>query len=157
RVAPREGRNGRVKGLRGSPAPPAGPFGPFPASPVERNTMPRFESTNVIINQDMSPLPNGWTTMEEVYAILITNVAMSERGRKQFRKNHQGFAALEPNLSTSVGFLTDPDHLKWVNWLYTRNAVFFRRVGEVQTPFNPIREFIQNSPAWQVVLQTNPK
>jgi len=106
---------------------------------------------------DMSPLPNGWTTMEEFYAILIVNVAMSERGKKVLRKNHTGFTPLEPNLSTSVGFLTDPNHLKWVNWLHSRNAVLFSKVAQVDAKFNPIREFITNLPAWQVMLANPPK
>jgi hypothetical protein len=61
------------------------------------------------------------------------------------------------NLATSVGFPTDPDHLKWVNWLYTHIALVFRQVGEVEAPFNPIRECVQNYSAWQVVLKMNPK
>jgi hypothetical protein len=105
--------------------------------------------------QDRSALPNGWTTMEEFYAILITNVSMSERGYRQYRKNHRGFGVLEPSLSTSVGFLTNPDHLKWVDWLFNTNAVFFRKVAEVVAPFNPIREYVTNRAAWRVVL-TNP-
>jgi hypothetical protein len=107
--------------------------------------------------RDTSKLPNGWTTMEEFYAILLTNVSMSERGYRQFRKNHAGFGVLEPGLSTSVGFLTDPDHLKWVDWLYTTNAVMFRRVAEVPAKFNPVREYVTNRAAWQVVLKNPPK
>jgi hypothetical protein len=106
--------------------------------------------------QDRSPLPNGWTSMEEFYAILITNVSMSERGHKQFRKNHTGFGVLEPEFSSSAGFLMNPQHLKWVDWLYNTNAVMFKQVGQVNARFNPIEEYAANLPAWKVVLANPP-
>jgi hypothetical protein len=102
--------------------------------------------------QDMSNLPNGWTSMEEFYAILIANVSMSERGITKLRKNHNGFGELERTLSTSEGFLTDLNHLKWINWLHSTNAVFLKRVGDVPAPFNPIQEFLANVPVYKAAL-----
>jgi hypothetical protein len=79
---------------------------------------------------------------------------MSERGRSLLRKNHHGDQPLEQNLANSAGFLTNMDHRRWVDWLFMHNAVFLGRVAEVNAPFNPLREYLDNMEGWKVILRT---
>jgi hypothetical protein len=104
--------------------------------------------------KDLSKIGGDYDTMEEFYAILITNMYMSERGRSLLRKNHHGHQPLEKKLSSSAGFLTDMDHLRWVDWLFKHNAVFLRRVAEVNAPFNPLREYLDNVEGWKEILKS---
>src|SRR5262245_9519538 len=53
--------------------------------------------------QDMSAIGGGYNTIEEFYAILLTNICMSERGRTLLRKNHSGVEPLDKAMSGSTG------------------------------------------------------
>jgi hypothetical protein len=35
-----------------------------------------------------------------------------------------------------------PDHVRWLDYLATGNAVFLRRVADFVTSFNPIRAYL---------------
>jgi hypothetical protein len=125
-----------------------GPCGPAPgragAAADEALLHEMLHGLRDLAGQDdnAQKLAGGWDTLEEFYAILITNIYMSERGRMQLRKDHHGYQPLEKNLSTSTGFLTKLEHLRWLSWLVNRNAVFLRRVADVVTSFNPIRAYL---------------
>jgi hypothetical protein len=92
--------------------------------------------------QDMSAIGLEYDTMEEFYAILLTNIYTSERGRKRLRKNHHGSSPLDKDVATSEGFLQIGDHVRWIMWLVTHGAVFVRRVAEINVPFNPLRAYL---------------
>src|SRR5262249_30007406 len=102
---------------------------------------------------DGSSIGLDYDTIEEFYAILLTNIYMSERGKPQLRKNHHGKVPLEPEYCTSEGFLQRGDHLRWVNWLVTHNAVFLKKVADVDAPFNPIRKYLGDPGAYSTLLQ----
>src|SRR5262249_39642425 len=74
-------------------------------------------------------------------------------GKPQLRKNHHGKVPLEPEYCTSEGFLQRGDHLRWVNWLVTHNAVFLKKVADVDAPFNPIRKYLGDPGAYSTLLQ----
>jgi hypothetical protein len=98
----------------------------------------------IMAGQGGNPLPIGlqYDNMEEFYAILITNIYMSERGRKRLRKNHHTDSPLDPDASTSEGFLLIKEHVQWLKWLVDRSAVLLRRVADINAPFNPIRAYL---------------
>jgi hypothetical protein len=103
--------------------------------------------------QDMSAIGLDYDTMEEFYAILLTNVYMSERGRKRLRKNHHGNSPLDKDAATSEGFLMFGDHVRWLTWLVNRGAVMVRRVAEINAPFNPIRAYLADPKKYIAIMK----
>jgi hypothetical protein len=92
---------------------------------------------------------------EEYFAILVSNIYISEKGRKLLAANHHGWAALREELSTSEGFLgkgaarPSRDHLenrRLVQKFVCQNHRLSSYLsGKVNGAFNPIREFMRNS------------
>jgi Effector protein len=86
--------------------------------------------------------------VEEFYAILVANIFMSERGEKQLRKDHHDVKhPLKAAWSTSAGFLSDATNRKWVSrFCLFEEPTLARQIAALTTsPFNPIREFLNNT------------
>jgi hypothetical protein len=89
--------------------------------------------------------------VEEFYAILLTNIYMSQRGKTQFRKDHHGGDALGrvapggPDWSTPDGFLSDRTVRRWVSEFCEREeSDLAGKLRQVATRFNPIREYLDH-------------
>jgi hypothetical protein len=90
----------------------------------------------------------AYDNVEEFYAILVANVFMSERGEKQMRKDHQDVKhPPKAAWSSSAGFLSDATNRKWVKqFCLFEEPTLARQIAALTTsPFNPIREFLNNT------------
>lgn len=90
----------------------------------------------------------GYDQIEDYLAIVITNIAISERNpHALLRRNHSRFQKLPPNLSTSKGFLSFPQNPKRLQRCYLQEISLFHNIaGSPYTQsFNPIREYLRPS------------
>jgi hypothetical protein len=96
------------------------------------------------------PVPTtirSYDNQEEFFAILITNIYMSEKQPDVylFRSGHRDFSPLDPFQADSEGFLRQPDNLRLVDRLCGQEAPLCQRIRYVTRPtFNPIRELLEN-------------
>jgi hypothetical protein len=86
---------------------------------------------------------------EEFLAILLTNIALSEKDPSApLRRDHHGHVALPDNESTSRGFLVNhdqTDNLFWIRFLYPQEFDLFNQVAASDfAGFNPINEFLSH-------------
>jgi hypothetical protein len=93
----------------------------------------------------------GYGNEEEFFAILVTNIFMSECGKTVLRGDHTRTGVLSGPLVTSEGFLgkgvtpsLEQHQNRWlVNKLVCEDYDLCRNVADVTTaPFNPIREYL---------------
>jgi hypothetical protein len=99
-----------------------------------------------------------WDNEEEYFAILVTNIYLSERGKKYLGSNHHDFAPLSPSLSTSEKFLgkgvsplsrTQLENRRLVNKFVTENRSLCTNIKDkVDAGFNPIGEYLRNTGAY---------
>jgi hypothetical protein len=104
-----------------------------------------------------------WMNEEEFFAVLLTNIYLSERGKKNLRGNYLGFGLLATELSTSEAFLgkgTSPvskmhrEHRRLVHKLVCEDWRMCSTISaKVNAPFNPIREFMRHAELYPL----NPK
>jgi hypothetical protein len=93
------------------------------------------------------PPDKNYDTIEDFWAIVVTNVYMSEKGKTLLRQDHQSFAALPPKWSTSVGFLSDPDLLRWSLTILRQEENLLKTIDTsiaASTRFNPFHELLTN-------------
>jgi hypothetical protein len=76
---------------------------------------------------------------EEFFAILVTNIYMSEKGERLLRRDHRGHYLLGKDLDTSREFLRDVQNASLVQKLYTQQRALCRHIAAVRCRFNPIR------------------
>jgi hypothetical protein len=82
---------------------------------------------------------------EEFLAIVATNVYISAKSGTQFRAHHRGYAALQPPLNTSSGFLSDQDNFDLMNiYRLSWDGIFLGLSMVVSAKFNPFRELTNN-------------
>src|SRR5262249_22867075 len=95
----------------------------------------------------------GYGNQEEFFAILVTNIFMSECGKTALRGDHTRTGVLTGGLSTSEGFLgkgvtpsVEQYQNRWlVNWLAVEDPDLCLNIRNVTTaPFNPIREYLDH-------------
>jgi hypothetical protein len=88
----------------------------------------------------------AYQTVEEFFAILLTNIYMAEKGQTQLRRNHLGWDPLPTSLNTSVKFLSDRDNVLWIKYLWHQETELFYKISRVVTlnDFNPLRELAAN-------------
>jgi Effector protein len=92
-----------------------------------------------------NPIPTenaGYDNDEEFLAVVVTNVYMSSKGASLLRADHASYRPLKPPLTTSQGFLADPDNLKLMkiyNLIWESTFADLALLGSQQ--FNPFREF----------------
>jgi hypothetical protein len=100
----------------------------------------------------------AWDNEEEFFAILVTNIYLSELGKKYLQGNHHDMGLLSPALSTSEKFLgkgvsslsrTQLENRRLVNKFVTENWGLCTNIKDkVDAKFNPIREYLRNTGAY---------
>jgi hypothetical protein len=100
----------------------------------------------------------GYENQEEYFAILLQNIYASEKGLTIFRGNHLTDAQLSKSLSTSETFLgkgqrplstEQLENRQLVSRLTNECLALCRNVlSHVQAAFNPISEYLLNSPEY---------
>ena len=88
---------------------------------------------------------SGYDGTEEFIAVLTTNIYVSDpsNGSKTgLRKDHHGFAKLEPGLSGSLTFFrSSKNAFALVDQFCKENPAFTKWISEVKAPFNPIAAY----------------
>jgi hypothetical protein len=83
----------------------------------------------------------SYENLEEYFAIVVSNIYMSENGKLNFRKDHAGFEALPANSATSDKFIEDKENHKWVSYLWNIEQPFSLFVAGSPAKFNPFRAY----------------
>jgi hypothetical protein len=78
---------------------------------------------------------------EEFFAILITNIYMSEKGERLLRRDHHGHYPLGKDQDTSREFLLDVQNASLIQKLYLQQRALCDRIRLVRCRFNPIRRY----------------
>ena len=83
---------------------------------------------------------------EEFYAIVLTNIFMSANGQTRLRKDHHDTTnPLPERWGDSAKFLSNPMNRRWTHALCTSELPDVAlKVKELEAPFNPIREYMNN-------------
>lgn len=82
-----------------------------------------------------------YDTIEEFYAILVSNIYSSELNRN-LRSSHHGFRNLDDDLDTSFEFFqVGRKSFELIERFVTEHRGLSGRLSEIKTPFNPIRAF----------------
>ena len=83
---------------------------------------------------------------EEFYAVMVTNIYISDRSNKiksGLRRDHQSFHPLEPDLAVPFGFFASGmEAFSLVKQFVSDNHGFSVKVAHVHAPFNPIADFL---------------
>jgi hypothetical protein len=95
-----------------------------------------------------TPIPSmpEYETEEEYFAILVTNIYSSEKGRgvESFRKSHN--LVYKPEMSTVEAapfvFLGQNDNLRLIAKFCSQHPVIAPMIAQVPAAFNPIRDFL---------------
>jgi hypothetical protein len=98
------------------------------------------------------PPEKQYDTIGEFWAIVVTNIYMSEKGKKHLRQDHHSFTPLPPKWSTSVGFLSDSDLLKWSRTILSQEEKLLKAIDTsiaATTPFNPFHELLTNQKKYE--------
>lgn len=82
-----------------------------------------------------------YDTVAELFAILITNIYMSENGKTKLRRDHNGFGELPAEWSTSEGFLKDQDFFYWVEKFWFTEPQLVGMIAASPVKFNPFRAY----------------
>jgi hypothetical protein len=96
-----------------------------------------------------------WMNEEEFFAVLVSNIYLSEQGKKNLRGNYLGFGLLPAPLSTAEGFLgkdaslPSRDHLehrRLVSKLVCEDYGLCADLCRIlRAEFNPIREYMRHA------------
>jgi hypothetical protein len=78
---------------------------------------------------------------EELFAILISNVYMSDNGKTKFRKDHAGFEELPSKWATSDGFLKDSDFFNYIETFWITDNPLTASLANSTAAFNPFRSY----------------
>jgi hypothetical protein len=107
-------------------------------------------------NQNMVPTENAlrdYDYEEDFLAIVITNIYISAKvaapDNIRLRASHHSYTALPAKLSTSEGFLSEPENLQMVVKHYLEEVVLYQDLALVDCAFNPIRELVFNGPKYR--------
>jgi hypothetical protein len=88
-----------------------------------------------------------YDTIEDFWAIVVTNIYMSEKGKTLLRQDHQNYASLPPKWSTSAGFLSDRDLRRWSRNILKEEEPLLKAIDSSiasTTRFNPFHELLHN-------------
>ncbi|MCI0637699.1 MAG: M91 family zinc metallopeptidase [Gemmataceae bacterium] len=85
---------------------------------------------------------------EEYLAIVVANIYLSAKlgsqANNRLRADHHGFDPLLPPFNTSAGFLSEPENVAMLAKFYVGEYDLLQGLGDIDVPFNPVRELIQN-------------
>jgi hypothetical protein len=79
--------------------------------------------------------------VEELWAILITNIYMSEKGSVKFRRDHAGFVELPAKWATSDSFMRDPDFFNYLELFWIRESAVLGMIAAGPAAFNPVKAY----------------
>jgi hypothetical protein len=89
-----------------------------------------------------------YTNTEEFLAILVTNIFISDvtnHHKTSLRANHQGHAALDPELAGSFRFFSlGTAAFNAIANFCSENGGFTRMLADVPAPFNPVAAYYKN-------------
>jgi hypothetical protein len=83
----------------------------------------------------------AYDSNEELFAILITNIYMSENGKTKLRKDHAGFTELPAKWATSQGFLSDSDFFNYIEAFWLSDNALTTAVALSTATFNPFKAY----------------
>ncbi|MEX2186269.1 MAG: hypothetical protein WD875_05730 [Pirellulales bacterium] len=94
----------------------------------------------------------GYGNEEEYFAVLVTNIYISEAGRQQhfwtagpgrsgLRADHSGFTNLQDSQALAVEFLLDADNFRLVKKFCDQHSTIAKLIGEAPARFNPIKVY----------------
>lgn len=83
----------------------------------------------------------AYDNIEELFAILISNIYISENGKTKLRKDHAGFAELPAKWATSETFMRDPDFFHWIEYFWLTEKPLTASLAASSAPFNPFRAY----------------
>jgi hypothetical protein len=83
----------------------------------------------------------SYENIEEYFAIVVSNVYISENGKPYLRKDHANFDKLPSNLANSEKFFQDKENHKWISYFWNMEQPFSLYVASSSAPFNPFRSY----------------
>ena len=89
----------------------------------------------------------GYTSEEEFIAVVLSNIYLSEKGKRQYRAGHSNLSALPD----PAGFLNNAQNVNLrprdlIANFRDRQRQFYRDLADIpanRAPFNPVREFAE--------------
>lgn len=109
-------------------------------------------------DRDEAELPKSmskYTDAEEFYAILLTNIYMSETGRTVLRRDHNQFHPLPANMDTSREFLYSQENLKFVKAFCKQHPQIAPMIAKADVPFNPIKLYLEVGDSPPIEMDAN--
>ena len=119
-----------------------GRYGPRGTSPAEVLLHELVRAMRTVKGMgDQSSAGNGWWSVEEFVATLVTNIHVSERNTGGLRGGYGGYPAMTANWVTSEGFLADAENRRLVKYLYRQDPFLCRDLARTVyvNSFNPVR------------------
>jgi Effector protein len=95
------------------------------------------------IGKAFSKTEKDFDTVEEIFAIVLTNIYISEKGKPLLRKDHQGFNVLPQQWTTSDGIMRDHDYNEWISKFWNTDNALASKLSHSTAPFNPFRDYRQ--------------
>jgi hypothetical protein len=119
-----------------------GRYGPYGASPAEALLHELVHAMRTLkgITDPLNLGPPFNDTFEEFVAVLVTNIHTAEQNPGGLRAGHTGFMPMQPNLATSLGFLSDKNNCDLVKYLIRQDRSFCNNLAQTVylNSFNPI-------------------
>ena len=120
-----------------------GRYGPYGTSPSEALLHELVHAMRTIKGMtDLTPTgPPFNDTIEEFVAVLVTNIHTGELTPGGLRAGHTGFMSMQPNWTTSQGFLSDRNNRDLVTYFIRQDSSFCNTLAQTVyvNSFNPIR------------------
>jgi hypothetical protein len=90
----------------------------------------------------------GYTTYEEFFAIVVSNMYRSEKGLTTLRKDHAGFDSLPPDLTDPEKFLKDASNTDHIQKAVEEDPkkILMNHLADVPCRFNPFKVFRDKYP-----------
>jgi len=98
-----------------------------------------------LVDDHDDPMFEGYNQIEDFLAVVIANIAMSERNPTlALRRHHNFFEKIPPHLSTPSGFLSHAPNVARLKRAYMEEFSLFHNIAGSphRNSFNPIREMI---------------
>jgi hypothetical protein len=103
------------------------------------------------VGRDFSQIPlsggmAGYDDEEEFFAVLITNIYLSEAGRANLRLDHHGFSNLPAPMTKSEAFLKVPENNRLIRKFCSQHPNIAPMIAKARAAFNPIRAYYDSQP-----------
>lgn len=89
----------------------------------------------------LSQPDKSYDNIEEFFAIVISNIYMSENGKTKFRKDHAGFDELPAKWATSETFIRDKDNFLWLEYFWGTERPLTSMLAFSSARFNPFKAY----------------